>query len=67
MSSKGLEIPFEVADQITLASLRDQLLYLTQELREHDKTGKYMHPEDAERSRVHLIPALKLIIQYYGG
>lgn len=64
--NKGLEIPFEVADGITVACLQDQLEYLTEELRQHDEEGKWMHPEDAENSRLHLIPALKAILHYYG-
>ena len=65
--SKGLEIPFEVADSITLANMLEQYQYLAEELRQHDEEGKWMHPEDTERSRLHIIPALKCLIEYYGG
>lgn len=65
--SKGLEIPYEVADGITVAVLKDQLSYLVEELRLHDEEGEWLHPEDAEMSRQHLIPSLKCIIDYFGG
>lgn len=65
--NKGLEIPYEVADGITLANLEDQYGYLKEELKAYEKGGKWMHPEDAERSRLHYLPALKCLIEYYGG
>ena len=63
----GLNIPFEVADGITLACLQDQLRYLKEEVREYVEEGKYMHPEDYHNSMVNLIPALETLIPYYGG
>jgi hypothetical protein len=62
----GLNIPYEVADGITLAVLQDQLKYLKEELREYKEDEKYMHPEDVANS-VKLIPALELIIHHFGG
>lgn len=64
---KGLEIPFEVADRITLACLKDQLSYLKEEVRLHVEEGQYLHPEDYHNSMVKLIPALEILIPYYGG
>ena len=64
--NKGLEIPFEVADAITLASLKDQYNYLTEETRAHLEDGKYLHPEDLGNN-VKLCHAMEIIIQYYGG
>lgn len=63
----GLNIPFEVADGITLACLQDQLKYLKEEVRAHMEEGQYMHPEDYHNSMVKLIPALETLIPYYGG
>lgn len=63
----GIEIPFEVADQITLANLQDQLKYLKEEIRLHVEEGQYLHPEDYHNSMVNLIPALETLIPYYGG
>lgn len=63
---KGLELDWETADRITLLNLKDQLNYLTEELRAH-KEGQWMHPEDVLRSERDLIPALKLLIAHYGG
>lgn len=67
MPSKELTIPYEVADRIALAVMKDQLKYLEKELRDHDKKGEWLHPEDAENSRQHLIPSLKTLIKYFGG
>lgn len=64
--SKDLTIPFEVAHGITVASLQEDLSYLKKELKQYEKKGMWMHPEDAEYSRLHLIPALKVVLKYYG-
>lgn len=64
---KGLEIDFETADRITLACLKDQLKYLKEEVRLHVEEGKYLHPEDYHMNMTKLIPALELLIPYYGG
>lgn len=63
----GMTIPWEVADGITVANLQDQYSYLKEELRKYEEEGEWMHPEDAERSRLHYLPALKCIIEFYGG
>lgn len=64
--SKGLTIDFETADRITLLTLQDQHKCLKEELRAHVENGKYLHPEDKDMSMM-LIPALELIINYFGG
>jgi hypothetical protein len=63
---KELTIPFEVADGIVLASLKEQLKFLKKELKNYE-AGSWMHPEDADKSRHELIPSLKILIKYYGG
>ena len=71
---KAITIPPEVADDITLASLKDAREYMQSELskwRANPKTpdnpqGYWMHPDDVEQNQ-RLIPALDLIIDYYGG
>jgi len=65
--SKKLEIPYEVADGITLATLQDHLEYLEEELRQHVEEGKWMHPEDVLKSRGEYIPALKVLVKFFGG
>jgi hypothetical protein len=65
--NRGLTIPFEVADGITLANLQDQYNYLKEELRLHLEEGKYLHKEDAYNSQFKLIPSLEVLIEYYGG
>ena len=64
---KNLEIPFEIADGIVLASLQNHIGYLREEIRAHVEDGEYLHPEDYHNSMVNLIPAMQLIIDYYGG
>jgi hypothetical protein len=66
-ASGGLIIPHEVADGITLATLQDQHNYLKEELRAHLVDGAYLHKEDAYNSQFKLIPALGLLIAYFGG
>lgn len=63
----GLEIPFEIADGITLACLQDQRRYLLEEIRLHVEEGQYLHPEDYHKSMTQLIPALEVLIPYFGG
>ena len=63
----NLEIPFEVADGIDVASLKNHIEYLKEEVRLHVEEGQYLHPEDYHSSNVKLIPAMQLIIDYYGG
>jgi hypothetical protein len=72
--SKGLQIPFEVADGIVLASLQDHRRYLKTELKNWEKnpktdsnpTGVWLHPEDVVKNTV-LIRAMTEIIKYYGA
>jgi hypothetical protein len=65
--NKGMEIPFEVADGIVIAALKNHIGYLREEVRAHVEDGAYLHPEDYHNSMVKLIPAMELIIEYYGG
>jgi len=64
--SKGLVIPYTVADGITLTSLMDQHFYLKEETRAHLEDGKWLHPDDLAKNQK-LIPALEMLIEYYGG
>lgn len=66
-ASGGLLIPFEVADGITLATMQENLGYLKEEVRLHVEEGQYMHPEDYHMSMTKLIPALEVLIPYFGG
>jgi len=63
----GLVIPHEVADGIVLASLKDTLNYLREEIRLHTEKGEWLHPEDYHNSMVNLIPSLETLIKFYGG
>ena len=64
---KKFEIPWEVADGIVVASLQNHIAYLKEEIRLHTEEGQYLHPEDYHNSMVNLIPAMELLIGYYGG
>ena len=64
--SKGLEIPFEVADGITLATLQDQYKYLKEETRSHLEDGKWLHPEDLS-TNIKLMASMEVLIHYFGG
>lgn len=64
---KELTIPYEVADGITLATLQDHLNYLREELRDHRENDAYMHPDDVLNSEEKYIPALKIVIRFFGG
>jgi len=71
---KQLTIPYEVADNITLATLLDQRTYLQEELdkwnanpkTDSNPTGYWMHPDDVVYN-TKLINALNVVINYYGG
>lgn len=77
----GIEIDFETADRITVATLKAQLEYLLEEqkifeaspeeLAEMKKTSDrysfYVHPEDYANNRDNLIPSMKTLIHYFGG
>jgi hypothetical protein len=64
--NRGLTIDFETADRITILTLLSQVGYLKEELRAHVEEGKWLHPEDKAHSMM-LIPAIELIIDYFGG
>ena len=64
--SKPLTIPGEVADQITLANLKEYRSYLKKELSDHKKKGTYMHPEDVV-GNTRSIECLDVVIHDFGG
>jgi hypothetical protein len=72
--AQGFTIPWETADQITLASLKDHRDVLKNELkqwRKNPKTdanpgGYWLHPEDVGKNEI-LIHHMDAIINYYGG
>jgi hypothetical protein len=73
MANKGLEIPHEVADAITVTCLKEQRTYLKSELtkwKKNPKTdanpgGYWLHPEDVSGNEI-MIHHLDAIIKYYG-
>lgn len=71
---QGFVLPYDVADQITLHSLRDHRDYLKSELKQWKKNpktddnpdGYWLHPEDVTKNQ-QLIFHMDAIIEYYGG
>jgi hypothetical protein len=76
----GIKIPYEVADGVAIAVMKDQLDYLLKEqmwfeANDEQRTiykmdwgyGLYVHPEDYAKNAKEYIPALKLLITYFGG
>jgi hypothetical protein len=66
-ASGGLRIPFEVADGITLAVLQEHIEMIRKEVNDHTEHGAWMHPEDYHFNMTKLIPALEVLIEYFGG
>ena len=64
---KELSLPRDVADDIALTVLQDQLSHLRHELKNHREHGTWLHPEDVENSEQKLIPALETLIVFFGG
>lgn len=76
----GIKIPYEIADGVAIAVMQDQLDYLLKEQLwfEADESqrlvykmewgyGLYVHPEDYAKNAKEYIPAMKLLITYFGG
>ena len=63
----GVVLDFETADRITLATMKEQLGMLKEEVRKHVEEGSFMHPEDYHNSMTKLIPSLETLIDYFGG
>ena len=69
-----MKIPYEVADAITLQTLKWQRKYLKKELKrwkENPRTdenpdGYWMHPEDVGKN-TRMIVTLTEVIKYFGG
>jgi hypothetical protein len=64
---KGIVLDLETADRIALINLQDHVSYLKKSVKDHEKKGTYMHPEDYHNHKINLIPAFELLIKYYGG
>lgn len=63
-----VKLSYEIADAITLASLKDHRKYLKKELKKWEKSpaDNWLHPDDVVRNKK-LIDAMKILINYYGG
>jgi len=67
MASKiKLELDYDVADGIALLVLKDYRRTIKKNLKDHFNGG-YMHPEDVAANQDKLLPALKLLINHFGG
>lgn len=63
----GMMIDYETADRITVLNLIDMLERLEKENKDCVEKGTYVHPEDFHKNETVLIPALKVLIEYFGG
>jgi len=69
-----MKIPYEVADAITLKTLKMQRKYLKKELKRfkdnpnsyENPNGYWMHPEDVDKNTA-MIGTLTKVIEYFGG
>ena len=66
-ATHGMTIDYETADRITRLTLKDQLDMLEKEVNDHLLNGKWMHPEDLQESLNTYMPALRVLIKYFGG
>jgi len=70
---QGFVVPWETADQLTLASLKEHRGYLKNELKQWKKNprtddnpgGYWLHPDDVAHHAI-LIHHMDAIIKYYG-
>jgi hypothetical protein len=61
-----IELDHKAADAITVHVLKDQRSLIKKEIKAHLKKGEYMHPEDLAFNQTTLLPALEVIIKYFG-
>jgi hypothetical protein len=62
----GVELPYEIADKITLASMQDHRKMLKKQLNDHAKKGTWMHESDVAMN-TKLVNCFDELIKYYGG
>jgi hypothetical protein len=60
----GLTLDYEVADKITVLTLKDSLTYLQKELDDH-ANGGWLHPDDVTANAKY-IDAIKIVLNYFG-
>lgn len=65
VSKDGLWIPFEIADAITLETLKEVHFRMKEELINH-AAGEWMHDDDVLYNQ-ETIPMLERLIKYFGG
>lgn len=63
--SKKLELDFDVADRITLLTLKSYRNDIKKEIKRY-KQGEYVHPNDVAAD-IKRVEALDLIIKDFGG
>jgi hypothetical protein len=62
-----LALDYDVADGITLLTLKDHRKMIKDQVKKHLKKGEYMHAEDLAFNQTKLLPALDILIHHYGG
>jgi hypothetical protein len=64
--TKGYVIDCEVADGIAVSVLKDHLMYLKKDMKDHLENGSYLHPDDKKLNKK-LIKKLTFILTRYFG
>lgn len=64
---KGLTLPYEAVDSITLANLIEMRDDIERDMKNHIEKGTYMHPNDYHMNATKYLPALNTLIEYMGG
>lgn len=62
-----IELDYDAADAITLLVLKEYRKTIKKSMNDHFKTGSYMHPDDLAFNKTTLLPALKVVINHFGG
>lgn len=62
-----LELDYDTADAIALTVLKEYHKTVKKMMKDHVKKGDYMHPEDFAFNKATLLPALKVVINQFGG
>ena len=65
VTKDGLFVPIELADAITLETLKEVHSRMKEELINYE-AGEWMHPEDVVYNQ-ETIPMLERLIKYFGG
>ena len=66
VTKDGLFVPIELADAITLETLKEVHSRMKEEVEKYFHIGEWMHPDDVTYNQ-ETIPMLERLITYFGG